>query len=97
MSLRTKTQKVKNKITPTDVESEDNSQSDSEFSLPTQTHTVTFKCVGSTHDSNAQNVLFKASKLLRDQVEVPTKLQPEPTNQYDARAIAFMCCIDKKW
>jgi hypothetical protein len=35
------------------------------------------------------------SKLLKK--EVPTKLQPEPSNQYDAIAVAFMCEIDKKW
>ena len=48
-------------------------------------------------DSNAQDTLFKASKHLKDMKGVPTKLQPEPTNQYDARAVAFMCEIDKKW
>ena len=73
------------------------SDSENESSLPTQTHTVTFKCVGSTYDSNAQSALSKASKLVRDGREIPTKLQPEPTNQYDAKAIAFMCLIDDKW
>ena len=75
----------------------DDSQSDVEFSLPTQTHTVTFKCIGSTYDQIAQESLSKASKLLRNGTNVQTKLQPEPTNQYDNRAIAFMCYVDNKW
>jgi hypothetical protein len=34
-------------------------ESDDEMSLPTQIHSVTFKCVGSTYDSNAQDALFQ--------------------------------------
>ena len=77
-----------------DSESNHDSHSDHEAK---PTHTLTFKCIGSTYDSNAQEVLCKASKLLQNNKDMPTKLQPEPTNQYDTRAIAFMCYIDKKW
>ena len=78
----------------------DAENSDSEnvpLSLPTQTHTVTFKCTGSIHDYAAQETLSKASRILRECGTVRIKLAPEPNNQYDARAIAFLCHIDGKW
>ena len=40
--------------------------------------------------------LATVSKLLREG-DVPVRLTPEPTNEVDARAIAFQCQIDKKW
>ena len=64
--------------------------------LPSKIHTVTFKCIGSTHDPAAQEALATVSKLLREG-DVPVRLTPEPTNEVDARAIAFQCQIDKKW
>ena len=93
--------------TPADVESREQHnpylQSESEsdksdnkttqLSLPTRTHTVTFKCVGSTHDPCAQECLNKVSKLLREGKTVEVKIVPEPNNQYDARAIAFHCKV----
>ena len=30
-------------------------------------------------------------------VVVPVNIKPEPTNQYDAKAIAFMALVDEKW
>ena len=65
--------------------------------LPTQTHTVTFKCIGSTHSNESQNVLSKISKILRDGGDVSVCVQPEPDNQYDSKAIAFVCNVDGKW
>lgn len=63
-------------------------QSDSERSdenvpltLPTQTHTVTFNCIGSTHDSGAQECLSRASRILREDGNVQIKMEPEPNNQ----------------
>ena len=84
-------QEQNNPYLHSDVESDRDSQSEDEFSIPTQTHTVKFS---STHDINGQEVLFNSSKL-RDDVQ--TKLQPQPTPQYDSRAIAFLCYIDDKW
>ena len=78
----------------------DSENSDDEsisFSLPTQTHTVTFKCIGSTHDNNAQECLSKVSKVLREGGKVQTKMTPEPNNQYDSKAIAFFCKINDEW
>ena len=51
-------------------------------------------CIGSRLNNNSQNMLFKS---LPDMKKVRNKLQPEPTNQYGARVIAFMCHIDSKW
>lgn len=39
-------------------------------------------------------LLALASRKLKDNSKVEVKLQPEPDNKYDARAIAFMCKID---
>ena len=77
----------------TDAESE----SESEFVLPLLTHTVTFKCIGTTHHLDAQEALRKVSKLMKEGQEVPVRLIPEPDNQYDSKAIAFKCCLDGNW
>ena len=91
--------------TTADVESREqhNPESDksdnetTQLSLPTRTRTVTFKCVGSTHDPCAQECLSKVSKLLREDKTVEVKIVPEPNNQYDARAIAFHCKVNNEW
>ena len=88
--------------TTADVESREqhNPESDksdnetTQLSLPTRTRTVTFKCVGSTHDPCAQECLSKVSKLLREDKTVEV---PEPNNQYGARAIAFHCKVNNEW
>ena len=77
--------------------SDTESESESEFVLPSQTHIVTFKCIGTTHHVEAQEALQKASKLLQEGKEVPVKLCREPENQYDSKAIAFMCNVDGNW
>ena len=61
-----------------------------------QTHTIRFKCIGTTHDFNAQETLCMASKKLYQGEQVPVKLVPEPDNQYDAKAIRFVCTINGK-
>ena len=63
----------------------------------TQTHTITFKCIGTTHHSDAQDTLRLAEQLIKEERNVPVKLEPEPDNQYDARAIAFLCFVNDKW
>ena len=42
-----------------------------EFQLPSQTHTVTFKCIGTMHNFNAQEVLKRVSTLLEQGGQVP--------------------------
>lgn len=77
-----------------DIQSESKYASDEDTSL---TQTVTFKCIGTTHDATAQQVLSKAANLLDSGVNVPIKIIPEPDNQYDSKAIAFKCCIEGEW
>ena len=46
------------------------SKQELEFQLPSQTHTVTFKCIGTTHNFNAQEVASKVSTLLEQGEQV---------------------------
>ena len=68
-----------------------------EMTPPVMTHTVTFKCIGTTHDANAQEVLAKASKLIQRGEEIPVMIEPEPDNQFDSKAIAFKCRVEGRW
>lgn len=65
--------------------------------IPSQTHTLTFKCIGCTHSNEAQITLRKVVKIVHDGGTVPVRIQPEPDNQYDSKAIAFQCYVDGKW
>ena len=64
---------------------------------PPPTHTVTFKCIGPVHDTNAQALLIRVSQILRGGGGVDVHVSPEPDNPYDSQAIAFQCHIDRKW
>ena len=57
------------------------SEQELEFQLPSQTHTMTLKCIGTTHNFNAQEVLRKVSTLLEQGEQVPVKIVPELDNQ----------------
>ena len=59
--------------------------------LPTQTHTVTFKCIGSVHHVMRQVILSEISQELRCGHVVEVTVHPEPENAYNAKAIAFLC------
>ena len=65
-------------------------------STPDKEHTITFKCIGTTHDLHAQEVLRCVSQQLHDGNVVPVKIFPEPSNQYDSKAIAFKCWTGKE-
>ena len=58
-----------------------------EFQLPSQTHTVTFKCIGTTHNFNAQEVLRRVSTLLEQGQQVPVKLSLNPTTSTTQRRL----------
>lgn len=77
-------------------ESGSESEHETDFQLPSQTHIVVFKCIGTVHDVNAQTILRSASKQLEKE-DVPVRIVPEPENQYDAQAIAFQCKVDGEW
>ena len=59
--------------------------------------TVTFKCIGTTHDFHAQNTLRSVSQLLAKGDVVPVNIYPEPNNCYDSKAIAFKCWLEDDW
>lgn len=65
--------------------------------VPYLTHTITFKCIGTTHDRTSQETLAKVAPLLENDKEVPVGVFPEPNNVYDAKAICFKCYIDGEW
>lgn len=50
------------------------------------THTVSFKCIGITRDKSIQKLLEYISENLSVE-ETPVRLNPEPTNPYDNKAI----------
>jgi len=56
-----------------------------------RTSTVTFKCIGTQHDSHAQSILKIVSDQLYEGQEVPVNIYPEPSNHFDAKAITFKC------
>ena len=61
------------------------------------THTVTFKCVGTTYDQKAQETLAIVSALLKKNEDVPVNIFPEPENQFDKKAICFKCLVGGEW
>ena len=65
--------------------------------IPYVTHTVVFKCIGSVRDADYQNTLRVARDLIARGETVPVRVNPEPTNIKDARALVFECEIDKEW
>ena len=64
---------------------------------PIVTHTVTFKCIGTTKEDRYQETLARIAQLRNADQEVLCKLQPEPENPFDSLAIAFRCEIDSYW
>ena len=72
-------------------------QSDSEVisnrsaEIPAITHSVVFKCIGSTKESSYQDALVLAKSKMRLGQSVPVRLKNEPNNPKDSRAIAFEC------
>lgn len=95
---------------PTNASSEDSSneseessadlKSDNEddaSSIPAITHTVVFKCIGNTKEIRYQEVLALANKKRKEGMDVLVKLEREPSNPVDARAIAIMCKVNQTW
>lgn len=75
----------------------DRDESEDEPKVPAITHSVIFKCIGVTKEKHYQELLALANRKINNGEAVPVKLQKEPTNCYDSRAIAFMCKADKDW
>ena len=64
---------------------------------PTVTHIITFKCIRAVRDENQQRALEHAFIARGRGETVRVKLEPEPTNAYDSKAIAFMCMVEGSW
>ena len=64
---------------------------------PAVVHTITFKCIGCTRDEDSQKALKEISLKLDDEEEVKVRLQPEPENKFDSKAIAFQAFISDEW
>ena len=66
-----------------------------EDTIPEITHTtVVFKCIDAHKERQYQETLALASRKLKENSKVQVKLQPEPDNRYNSKAIAFLCKID---
>ncbi len=80
---------------------EDSSSDDSNFdgatTYPDVPHTIVFKCIGASRDSQSQASLRTARGVIASGGTVPVRMRPEPTNIVDSRAIVFECEIEKKW
>ena len=84
---------VNTSCSSSDSEAEENSTCVSSRS----THTVTFKVIGCTKESQYQQILQKARDLLEEGRTVTVKLSPEPDNPFDSKAIDFLCEVDEKF
>ena len=64
---------------------------------PVVTHTVTFKCIGSTKDEQYEKTLMQVAQICQRGEAVPCTLEPERNNPVDSQAIAFKCKVDGAW
>ena len=55
------------------------------------THTLTFKCIGTTKSEHYQSALRRARDLLLRGESVPTSVVHGPTNPRDAKALYSIC------
>ena len=53
-----------------------------------------FKCIGAQKERHYQEVLSLANRKIKEGINIPVKIEAEPYNQYDSKAIAFMCKLD---
>ena len=61
------------------------------------THTVTFKCIGSTKETQYQEALSSAAARLNRGEAVLCQVLPEPNNPIDSEAICIQFKLDRKW
>ena len=75
----------------------DESDDDSSNAIQAITHSVIFKCIGSTKEHVYQETLALANKKRSEGIAVPVKLLKETSNPVDAKAIAFVVNINDTW
>ena len=73
----------------------DNDNEDDASSIAAITHTVVFKCIRNTKEIRYQEVLALANKKRKEGMDVLVKLEREPSNPVDARAMAIMCKVNQ--
>ena len=73
------------------------SEDELDFDTGCTTHTVTFKCMGTTKDSDIQETLRYVASAIKEGKDTPVRLKPEPENPVDANAISFECRIQEDW
>ena len=56
-----------------------------------------FKCLGCTKQVQFQEKLAQIAVLLNSDKHVPCRLELEPDNPIDSKAIAFSCYIGESW
>ena len=63
------------------------------------THVIVFKCIGAVRDEGQQKALEQTFIARRNGETVPVKIEPEPTNPYDSKAIkfCFKCFVGGMW
>ena len=61
---------------------------------PDITHVIVFKCIGAARDKKQQEALEKAFCARENGEIVQVKIEPEPTNPYDSKAI---CKVEGTW
>ena len=87
--------------TPPQIDSDDESKlADGAMALDLcsqMTHTVTFKCIGTTKETQYQERLKQIAQLRDRGLQVSCRLKPEPDKPFDSNAIAFKCQIDGTW
>ena len=66
-------------------------------STPMVTHVIVFKCIGAVRDKEQQKALEQAYIARQSGETVPVKIEPEPQNPYDSKAICFKCLINGSW
>ena len=71
--------------------------SDSDDDISAITHSVVFKCIGCLKEYRYQEILAIVAKKIRQGETVPVKLQKEPDNPVDSRAVAFMCKLNDEY
>ena len=62
-----------------------------------ESHSLVFKCIGSTKESIYQETLKRATQLQDKGENVPVRVHHEPDNPMDSKAIAFECQIENQW
>ena len=70
--------------------------SDLEEEVPV-TDTVAFKCIGVTRDNSYQDALKSVNTLLKGGKGASVRVEAEPTNPFDARAVCFKCLFGSEW